>query len=100
VPAPPRFLPEYDNLLLSHSDRTRVNPGGRAVPLPPGNGATTGTFLVDGVWQGTWRLRGGTLRVEPFAGLCPADREALLAEAARLAEFLVPQGKRDILLVA
>jgi Winged helix DNA-binding domain len=100
VPAPPRFLPEYDNLLLSHSDRTRVNPGGRAVPLPPGNGATTGTFLVDGVWQGTWRLRDGTLRVEPFAGLRRADREALLAEAARLAEFLAPQGKRDILLVA
>ncbi len=56
--APPRFLPEYDNLLLSHKDRTRVNPGNHSVPLPPSNGATTGTFLIDGIWQGTWQAHG------------------------------------------
>jgi hypothetical protein len=91
VPAPPRFLPEYDNLLLSHKDRTRVIPEDRPVPLPPGNGATTGTFLVDGRWQGTWRIRDGVLRIRPFADLGPADGDALLAEAARLCAFVAPQ---------
>jgi len=88
TPAPPRFLPAYDNLLLSYRDRTRVIPHRRPVPLPPGTGATTGTFLVDGVWQGTWHVERQTLRIAPFTRLRPADRDALLAEATRLAAFL------------
>lgn len=62
TPAPPRLLPEYDNLLLSHKDRSRVT-GNRPVPLPPGNGAAAGTFLVDGMWQGTWQIRDQALRI-------------------------------------
>jgi hypothetical protein len=98
MPAPPRFLPEYDNLLLSHKDRTRVILDSRPVPLPPGNGATAGTFLVDGIWQGTWQIRDQTLRIEPFATLCRADRDALLTEAARLCAFIAPQAEYDIVL--
>ncbi len=56
TPAPPRFLPEYDNLLLGYADRTRVAADHRPVPLPPGIGGTTGTLLVDGFWRGTWQL--------------------------------------------
>jgi hypothetical protein len=88
TPAPPRFLPEYDNLLLSHKNRDRVIDDNRPVPLPPGNGATTGTFLVDGRWRGTWRIRDRKLRVEPFAELPRADHDALAAEGARLSTFL------------
>ncbi len=84
---PPRFLPAYDNLLLSHRDRSRVIRDGRPVPLP-GNGATAGTFLVDGVWQGTWQVRDEALRIAPFTPLRPADADALLAEAAGLRAFL------------
>jgi hypothetical protein len=98
VPAPPRFLPEYDNLLLSHKDRTRVIPGTRPVPLPPGNGAAAGTFLIDGMWQGTWQIRGQALRIQPFTKLRRADRDALLAEAAQLLAFAVPQATYDIIL--
>jgi hypothetical protein len=97
-PAPPRFLPEYDNLLLSHSDRTRVIPHQRPVPLPPGNGATAGTFLIDGLWQGTWQLRDQKLRIRPFVPLRPADRDALLAEATLLCAFAAPQATHDIML--
>jgi hypothetical protein len=98
TPAPPRFLPAYDNLLLSHKDRTRVIPHNRPVPLPPGNGATAGTFLIDGTWQGTWQIRDQTPRIQPFTSLRSADRDALLAEAAQLCAFLAPQAKYDIVL--
>lgn len=96
TPAPPRLLPEYDNLLLSHADRSRIIPGNRPVPLPPGNGATTGTFLVDGSWQGTWRLQHQTLHIQPFVPLCRADRDALLSEAAQLCSFIAPHATCDI----
>jgi winged helix DNA-binding protein len=97
TPAPPRFLPAYDNLLLSHKDRSRLIPGNRSVPLPPGNGATAGTFLVDGMWQGTWQTRDQMLRLQPFTKLRRGDRDALLTEAAQLRAFVAPQA-RDIIL--
>ena len=51
VPAPPRFLPEYDNLMLSHSDRTRVIADGYI-----GRIFTRGAFLVDGFVRGAWKI--------------------------------------------
>jgi hypothetical protein len=96
TPAPPRFLPEDDNLLLAYRDRTRVNPTGRPVPLPPGNGAVTGTLLVDGTWQGTWRVRDRRLSLQLFARIRAADGVELLDEASRLAAFLGLSGADDI----
>ena len=55
APAPPRFLPEYDNVLLSHADRTRFVPEGRA-GLRRAAGLGHGTLLHDGVVRGVWRL--------------------------------------------
>ena len=68
------------------------------MPLPPGNGAAGGTFLIDGRWQGTWQLRGQRLRIQPFAALPTADRDALRAEGARLREFIAPQTAADIVI--
>ena len=100
VPAPPRFLPEYDNLLLSHADRSRVNPSGRPVPLPPGSGAAAGTLLVDGVWCATWRTErspaAATLVVEPFAPLSTSDAAAVAEEGARLLAFTAPGAAHDV----
>ncbi|HWD79941.1 MAG TPA: winged helix DNA-binding domain-containing protein [Kribbella sp.] len=85
TPAPVRFLPEYDNLLLSHADRRRVNPLGRPVPLPPGNGAAIGTVLIDGDYRADWRHhRGKSLQVTPHAPITAAERAAVEAEAAAL----------------
>ena len=101
VPAPPRFLPEYDNLLLSFAERSRVIPHRRPVPLPPGNGGSGGTLLVDGLWQADWKIvkaKGqAALQVEPFVPLRAADRDAIAAEGELLLGFAVTAGTgRDI----
>ncbi len=101
TPAPPRFLPEYDNVLLSHTDRGRIITDDRRVPLPPGNGGVLGTVLVDGFFRGTWQItwRHGiaTLLVEPFEPLTEQDRTALAEEGARLLTFAATDaGAHDI----
>jgi Winged helix DNA-binding domain len=98
TPAPPRFLPEYDNVLLSHADRTRIIPGRRAVPLPPGLGGTTGTLLIDGFWRATWKIRRprgspATLRVEPFTELSEEQVAAVTAEGTGLLAFVAPDAE-------
>ncbi len=92
TPAPVRFLPEYDNVLLSHADRTRLIPAGRRVPLPPGNGATTGTVLIDGTFDALWKIRraggGHVVQIDPYRKLTPAEQTALADEARRLVGFV------------
>jgi hypothetical protein len=95
TPVPPRFLPEYDNVLLSHHDRTRITDPARVVPLPPGTGARTGTFLLDGRFAGTWTLGDHVLEITPHAPLDDTDATALQEEAAGLLHFLEAPG-RDV----
>jgi hypothetical protein len=90
TPAPVRYLPEYDNVLLSHADRSRIIPDGRRVPLPPGNGAAAGTVLVDGMFQGTWRRADDTIEVTPFRKLTAAEESDLTDEGRRLLGFIAP----------
>src|SRR5690242_2309669 len=84
TPAPPRFLPEYDNVALSHDGRSRIiGPGWPGQP-PPGQ-RWIGSLLVDGFYRGRWRITAdGELRIE---GLEPtpeieAEGERLLALVA------------------
>ena len=96
TPAPPRFLPEYDNLLLSHADRSRVLRGlGPGLPFP--RGKWIGTLLVDGFFRAYWNLveEAGvaTLTVDRFTPV-PDDPAgtpaAIAAEGARLLAFIAP----------
>jgi hypothetical protein len=101
TPAPVRFLPEYDNLMLSHSNRTRVIPDGRSTPLFPGNGAALGFVLLDGFYRGNWKARRDgrktVLEVSPFARMTPRDRAAVADEGGRLLEFLTDgAGDHDV----
>jgi len=90
VPAPPRFLPEFDNLLLSHADRRRVIPHDHPVPLWPGNGATQGTLLIDGVWDATWKITAEAMTITSFRPLSVAEESAITGEAANLLAFTRP----------
>jgi hypothetical protein len=97
VPVPPRFLPEYDNLLLSYAERSRVIPHRRPVPLPPGHGAAGGTLLAGGQWQADWKISQDGLEIRPFTPLSPADRDAITAEGERLLGFAASAtARRDV----
>ncbi len=102
IPAPVRFLPEYDNVLLSHDDRTRVIPDRRPVPLPPGDGARVGTVLVDGDFRATWELaRRGDSAVLTARATPPLTRREqgdVQDEAGRLLKFLAPGAVPDVVI--
>ncbi|UUU25905.1 winged helix DNA-binding domain-containing protein [Streptomyces sp. DSM 40750] len=95
TPAPPRLLPEFDNLLLSHADRSRVVPPDLKGRSWKGNQAYR-TFLVDGFLAGIWKLEGDALTLEPFGRLTPGQREGLLQEAERTLTVLHGDGSYDI----
>ncbi|WP_406135793.1 DNA glycosylase AlkZ-like family protein [Streptomyces sp. NBC_01089] len=99
TPAPPRFLPEFNNLLLAHADRTRVIPAEYRGRNGAGNQAF-GSFLLDGFLAGSRRLKehGTTavLRIEPLARPTRADRAALAGEAGRLLAGMTGADDHDI----
>ena len=69
TPAPVRFLPTWDAVLLVHARRTGVLPEEyRPRIFPTTMPQSVGTFLVDGVVAGTWRFEDGRVRWEPSAG--------------------------------
>ncbi|MFF2658122.1 winged helix DNA-binding domain-containing protein [Kitasatospora sp. NPDC058032] len=92
TPAPVRLVAPFDNLLLSHADRTRVLPEAYRPRVMTQNGIVLGTLLVDGLVAGSWQLseQGAGARsvtVRPFTPLGRADRDAALAEAERVLAF-------------
>jgi hypothetical protein len=86
LPAPVRFLPAFDNVLLGHRDRRRVISEEDRKRIAPAASGGVPAFLVDGFVAGTWALRNGTVLVSPFRP--PADPEAVLAEAERMLPFI------------
>ncbi|MET8329071.1 winged helix DNA-binding domain-containing protein [Streptomyces sp. NPDC005181] len=97
TPAPPRFLPEFDNVLLGHADRTRVIPPQYKGRNGNGNQAY-GTVLVDGFVAAIWRhgVPGGrdggegTVTVQELGRLSRAERDAVTEEGLRMLAASVP----------
>lgn len=105
VPAPVRFLPEYDNLLLSHADRSRFGPLVAERVMGP-RGPYKGAVLVDGRVAAIFHpeidkaARRATLVVE-HGGLARRDLSAVRDEAERTATFWLPSGlDHDVVLSA
>jgi len=88
TPAPVRFLPKWDNVLLAWADRTRVLPEQHRKKVIQVNGDVAQTFLVDGYVAGIWRADNGRVVTEPFARLTREQKAEVRDEAERLEAFL------------
>jgi len=91
TPAPPRFIPQWDNLLLSHADRTRVISDEARRAMITRNGQVLGTVLVDGFVRGSWKAESDVLQVNVFRRLSKKDTAAVTREGMRLLGFLAPE---------
>jgi hypothetical protein len=90
VPAPVRFLPAFDSIILAHRDRSRIVPPEYVEAVFDKRNATTkNTFTVDGFVAGAWRIEKRRLVVEPFAPLPLRARREVDAEGARLLAWYV-----------
>ncbi len=88
TPAPVRFLPKWDNVLLAWTDRTRLLPEEHRKNVIRMNGDVARTFLVDGLVAGTWSAEDGRVAVESFAPLARSAGRELEQEKSRLEAFL------------
>jgi len=91
--APVRFLPDFDNALLGHADRSRIVP---PLPWPSlGDNVTTPTFLVDGFVAGIWKPAGKgaatSIELRALASITALDRRAVEGGAAALLAMLEPR---------
>jgi hypothetical protein len=94
TPAPPRFLYDFDNLLLSYADRTRVITDDFAVHSHRPHGPVPSVVLIDGFTGGDWTITRSrdraTLTMRPYRALEASVAAELIAEAERLLAFTDP----------
>jgi hypothetical protein len=94
VEAPVRFLPDYDNLILAHADRSRVIAHEHRKAIATANLRVLATFLVDGFVAGTWQVerkrQAATLEIHPFEKPRRAAARELAAEGEALLRFIEP----------
>jgi Winged helix DNA-binding domain len=96
--APVRLAAEFDNLMLSHADRSRVVHPANLRRFYTINGVFPGSVLIDGFVAGMWRLArsksAATLTVELFG--VARERDQVAREAERMLAFCAPGSAHDI----
>jgi hypothetical protein len=88
TPVPVRFLPQYDNVFLSHTDRSRIGDPDDKPRLGFGDDRHFSLVLIDGFLRAVWKRDGEALLVKPAGRLTKRDTAAVEAEGRRLAAFL------------
>jgi hypothetical protein len=100
VAAPVRFLPEFDNAVLGHDDRSRIVAEAYRPRLVTKNLLVPATFLVDGFVAGTWSVtrkrKTATLTLVPFGKLTKKNLSALTAEAEAMLAFTEPDATPEV----
>jgi len=98
TPAPVRLVAEFDNLVLSHAERSRVISPEATRRLYTVNGVIPGSVLIDGFVAGMWRLdrsrNEGRVTIEVFGPV--RERDALTAEAERVLAFAAPGAAHEV----
>lgn len=98
VPAPVRLVAEFDNLVLSHAERSRVVSAENFKRFSTVNGIFPGSVLIDGFVAGLWRLarnsRSATLTIELFGP--EQDLDQVVSEGERMLAFCAPGTAADI----
>ena len=101
---PARFVADFDNLVLSHADRTRIVPETYRSRVMTVNGIVRGTILVDGFVAGIWRFDrakgAAAVAVTHFVPLGTADRAALSEDGLRLLAAADPGAAHDVTFTA
>ncbi|MFB4317397.1 winged helix DNA-binding domain-containing protein [Actinomadura sp. 21ATH] len=102
TPAPVRYVPEFDNLTLSHADRARIVTEEDRKRIFTVNGIIRATVLVDGFVRGMWKMEhrreAATLGVDLFAPVTGAERAALAEEGERLLAAAYPEASREVVI--
>jgi hypothetical protein len=87
-PAPVRLLGTYDNVYLSHADRSHIATDEMRSRWMGANGGVGSVVLVDGFMAGLWRLREGRVESDLVHALTPTQRAELESEVAGIERLL------------
>ncbi|SDO95845.1 Winged helix DNA-binding domain-containing protein [Nakamurella panacisegetis] len=105
VPAPIRFLPDFDQILLAHADRVRMFPAEHRTLIFTNNGIIKASVLIDGFARALWEIKQdkekATLTITALPpvdhrGITRKDHSAMERQARRLLEFAAPGKQHDV----
>jgi hypothetical protein len=101
IPAPPRFLYDFENLLLSFADRSRAIAPELARAFAPQTQESVSLFTLDGFVAGRWAIdrerRSARLVITPFRTPSRGDAAELTEEGLGLLGFAAAEAEdRDV----